>query len=441
MNKSKQLLKALKYTLLGFLAVLLVAFLVLFARPLWRHFVTYPKYQKQLEAFQLMKKEVSPESGLKTFRGVLHLHSYWSHDSKGAIHDLISAAKLRNIDFIFLTDHPHGNQDTFPRGIRGGTYEGVLLEPGSEKQGFDVWPLDSTVINWKVDKDTVAKNLVANGGIVFYAHTEEPHNWSNPWYQGMEIYNFHTVVKGKKSTLPILTDFIINGPKYRAWAYNNIFERQTSILARWDSLNIHRKMVGFSAVDEHENVNFRARYLKDGRVQWMGINTKPIDTVKVSFLNRWMFHAPDPSGWIFRWMIVNTYETSFNNSVNYLFADTLTVSNISNHLLQGHHFTAFQFLADATGFCYYGEGADGKMEGMMGDSIKITDLKRLTAISPYPCRFTLIRDGKPLEVTGNAQYQFSFAKGLQKGAYRLEAEVKPGNKWLPWIYTNPIYLY
>ena len=71
-----------------------------------------------------------------------------------------------------------------------------------------------------------------------------------------------------------LADFLINGYKYRAWAYNGLFERQTSILARWDSLNTHRKIVGFSAVDEHENVNFRARYTGDGSVQWMGINTK-----------------------------------------------------------------------------------------------------------------------------------------------------------------------
>jgi hypothetical protein len=437
----KRLLQVIKYILLAILGVLLIGLLVLFAKPLWHRFVTYPGLQKQVEAFQLKKKDCPAVSDLKIYRGVLHLHSYWSHDSKGTIYELLEAAKLRNINFIFLTDHPHGNLDTFPRGYRRGMYDGVLLEPGSEKQGFDAWPLQDGVVDWKTNKDTVAKQLVSNGGMVFYAHTEEPHNWNNPYYQGMEIYNFHTNVKGKKSTLPIITDFLINGPKYRAWAYRTIFERQTAILARWDTLNMHRKIVGFSAVDEHENVNFRARYLKDGKVQWMGINTKPIDTVKVSFWNRWMFHEPDQSGWIFRWMLVNTYETSFNNSVNYLFADTLTVSNISHHLIQGHHFTAFRFLADATGFCYFGEGKDGKMAGMMGDSIKISDLKKLSAVSPFPGRFTLIKDGKSVDITSNEQYQYSFDKDLQKGAYRLEVEVKPGKDWQPWIYTNPIYLY
>ncbi|NEW85509.1 MAG: hypothetical protein GZ094_24535 [Mariniphaga sp.] len=98
-----------------------------------------------------------------------------SHDSKGTLNDLVSAAKSDGIDFIFLTDHPRGNIDTIPKGFKG-NYDGVLIEPGSEKQGFDAWPLDSTILDWKIDKDTVAKNIVSKGGIIFYAHTEEPHN-------------------------------------------------------------------------------------------------------------------------------------------------------------------------------------------------------------------------------------------------------------------------
>jgi hypothetical protein len=437
----KRILKYTKYTLITLLGGLFIILLVMFAKPLWRHFFTYPRYQREVEAFSLRKKECPEVTNLKTFRGELHLHSYWSHDSKGSVLDLVNAAKLRHINFLFLTDHPHGTKDSFPRGYKG-MYDGVLIEPGSEMRGFDAWPLDSaTVVDWKVDKDTVLRQLVKKGGMVFYAHTEEPHNWSNQWFQGMEIYNFHSNVKEKTTTWPILTDFLINGSKFRAWAYHSIFDRQTSILARWDSLNMHRKIIGFSAVDEHENINVRARYLKDGRVLWSGIDTKPIAKVKVSFLNRWMFHEPDQNGWIFRWMIVNTYETSFNNTVNYVFADTLSVRNISHHLIQGNHFTAFQFLADATGFCYYGENPGGKLSGIIGDSIKLGDISKLKAVSPYPGRFTLVKDGKILEVTSGEDYNFTFDKALQKGAYRLEVEVKPGEEWLPWVYTNPIYIY
>lgn len=105
----------------------------------WRHWVTYPQMEKQVAEFQKLRKEPVSVTNLHTFRGVLHVHSYWSHDSKGTLNDIIPAAKNAGIDFVFLTDHPHGNIDTIPRGYKG-YYEGVLIEPVSEKQGFDTWP-------------------------------------------------------------------------------------------------------------------------------------------------------------------------------------------------------------------------------------------------------------------------------------------------------------
>src|SRR5690606_23900961 len=100
----------------------------------------------------------------------------------------------------------------------------------------------------------------------------------------------------KDETLaPQIFNFLVNGKKYRIWALREMFDEQTRILARWDSLNITRKMVGFSAVDTHENQNIRARYIADGRAEWVGPNAKIIDTTKVTILNKWMFHEPDKS--------------------------------------------------------------------------------------------------------------------------------------------------
>lgn len=54
----------------------------------------------------------------------------------------------------------------------------------------------------------------------------------------------------------------------------------------WDQLNRTRKIIGFSAIDAHENQNLRARYLPDGQVLWVGNNGKNIDTMEVSFWNK-----------------------------------------------------------------------------------------------------------------------------------------------------------
>jgi len=427
-----------KYLFLLIIGLITIVLLGLLAPPFWRHWVTYPKLEKQVTEFRKLRKEPANLTKLIVYRGVLHAHSYWSHDSKGTLNDLIPAAKNTGLEFIFLTDHPHGNIDTIPRGYNG-NYDGILIEPGSEKQGFDCWPLDSMLIDWKENKDSIAKKVVSGGGIIFYAHTEEPHNWGNPDYQGMEIYNFHTDTKDELLA-PNIFNFIINGNKFRPWALRQMFDEQTSILARWDSLNMKRKIVGFSAVDSHENQNIRARYLKDGRIEWIGPDAKVIDTTEVKWWNKWMLSEPDPNGWIFKWM-VDTYNEGFNYITNYVLADTLSVPSLANHLKKGHIYTAFKSLGDAKGFMFYSKDNRDSIIAILGDSVKIDKVKTLNAVSPLPGQFRLIHDGKTIHVSTTDDYQLSWSEPLEKGAYRIEIHIKLNGELVPWLYSNPIYIY
>jgi hypothetical protein len=430
--------KILKYFSLVVLGLLLLLFLFLFSPGLWNRWVVYPRLEKQINAFQSLRKEPESLTQLNVYRGALHAHSFWSHDSEGTLSDIIPAAKKVGIDFIFLTDHAHGNSDTIPRGYKG-YYDGVLIEPGTERQGFCAWPLRPAVTDWSLDKDTIAKNMVSNGGMIFYAHSEEDHNWNNPYYQGMEIYSIHTDIKDE-SLLPIITNFIASGAKNRAWSMRESFDEQTSILAHWDSLNQWRPIVGFSAVDAHENQNFRARYLKDGRVEWVGPNAKPIDTVKATLWNRWLFHDPDENGWIFKFMI-DTYEASFNNVTNYVLADTLSVPSISNHLKKGHLFIAFKSLGDAKGFMFCAKNDEGKVSGILGDSVQLNQVKSLLAVSPLPGQFRLIHNGKVIDTSSDEQYEYHWSEQIKKGVYRIEIHIKLNDKFFPWVYSNPIHVF
>ncbi len=219
-----------------------------------------------------------------------------------------------------------------------------------------------------------------------------------------------------------------------------MFDEQTTILARWDSLNTKRKIVGFSAVDTHENQNFRARKLKDGRVQWVGPNAKPIDTVKVNFRNRWLFSKPDPDGWIFKWMI-DTYPSGFNYITNYVLADTLSVPSLAANIKKGHLYTAFKSLGDAKGFLYYAVDHNNQIDAILGDSIQAEKVKELKAASPLPGRFRLIHDGKPVDQSSDNVYDYSWSGKMEKGAYRIEIYISLQDKTVPWLYSNPIYIY
>jgi hypothetical protein len=110
--------KIFKYFAISASGLLLLMLLVFFTPALWRHFVTYPKLEKEVKEFCELRRETTTITKLNTYRGVLHVHSYWSHDSEGTLFDLIPAAKYAGIDFIFLTDDPRGNIDTIPRGYK-----------------------------------------------------------------------------------------------------------------------------------------------------------------------------------------------------------------------------------------------------------------------------------------------------------------------------------
>lgn len=432
------LFRILKYVLLFVTALLIIALLILFVPPIFRNLVTYPKLDKEVRKLQQLRKETDKLTDLNLYRGVIHVHSYWSHDSEGTLADILPAARENDIDFVFLSDHPHGNRDTLPRGYDG-YFDGILMEAGSEKQGFITWPLDSLVIDWSIDKDSIARDISSIGGILFYSHTEEPHNWDNKWYHGMEIYNFHADTKDE-SLVPVISNFIINGKKYPMWSLREVFDEQIHILSLWDSLNTRRKIVGFSAVDTHENQNLRARYLKDGRVEWVGPNANVIDTTEVNFLNRWLLHEPDSSGWIFKWMI-DTYRYGFNYITNYVFADTLTVESIAEHLKKGHIYTAFRSLGDAGGFLYYCTGENDSIMAILGDSIRFDKVKALKAVSPLPGRFRLVHDGKIVNMSASDTYEYTWEELIERGAYRIEINVSINDKAVPWLYSNPIYIY
>ena len=386
------ILRILKYLFLTVMGLIIISLIFLFAPPLFRRFAVYPEIELQVKALNKLRKEPASPTSLNLYRGVIHGQSYSSHDSEGTISDLIPAAKLNDIDFMFLTDHPRGDIDTLPRDYNG-RFDNVLVVPGS----------------------------------------------GNTRYQGMEIYNIHADTKDE-TLIPQIANFIINGRKYPQWSLREMFDEQTAIIARWDSLNTVRKIVGFSAVDAHENQNIRARYIKDGRIEWIGSNATVIDTTRVAFWNSWLLHPPYKSGWIFR-LMTDTYREGFKYITNYVYADSLSVESLSDNIKKGHLYSAFRSFGDAGGFMFNCTDQKDGMYGMMGDSVSLGRIKAFYAVSPLPGQFRLIRDGKTVNSSSFNTYEYKWEDLIEKGAYRIEIHIIIREKDLPWLYSNPIYVY
>ena len=422
------------------LGVLFLIFAVITGPYFWNNWVIYPRLEK--ERAQLWSQYKKPKKFINQneYKGVFHMHSYWSHDSRGTLEEILDAAKKAEFQFLFFSDHPHSKLDSFPRSYHG-VYDEIVFEAGTEGgKGLMVTPMDSAVIDWSKNQSEVIKDLVSKGGLVIYVHTEKAHDWGNPDYQAMEIYNIHTdYLDGNDGFISILTNLIINSQEYHHWVFRDIYDEQTEILANWDSINKNRRVVGVAGVDAHNNQSYRARYTEDEKVEWVGPNAKTIDIVEPGLKESILLGDPDEFGWAFK-LEVDPYFISFNHVANHVFSDTLTNFGIKDNMVSGHAFISFQSLAKADGFQYFAVDESDNIKGILGDSIKVDSISTLKAVSPFPVMFQLLKDGNVIFSEENT-YQFKYDPKRETGNYRIVAKLFLDDDWVSWVFTNPIYVY
>lgn len=435
----RKALKYIGYLVFGILAIVVIAVLIMLAPALWNRLVTYPKLERERSSLWTKYKEPERFIEHESFKGVIHAHTYWSHDSRGTLPEILDAAKQAQLQFIFNSDHKRHQLDTFPRGYHG-VFDNIILESGTEhSSGLMISPFDTAVIDWHKPEDEIIREVVQNGGFAMYVHTEKEHDWDNPDYQAMEIYNIHTDLLDENGILPFVINSTINGKKYMHWGFRELFDEQIEILANWDQLNQQRRIVGIGAVDAHNNQNFRARYLEDGRVEWVGPNADAIAFREPNWFDKLVMKAPDKYGWSFKWEL-DPYFNSYNFVNNYVFCDTFTNVNIKDHIIQGHVLVSFESLAPAHGFQYFAQNEQDSITAILGDSVNIGNVQKLRAVSPFPARFELLENGELLETSGES-YEYMSDNIRKPGNYRLVARLKIVDEWIPWIYTNPIYVY
>ncbi|MDQ7052598.1 MAG: hypothetical protein Q9P14_06805 [candidate division KSB1 bacterium] len=94
----RSFLKGLAWLLLGLLILMLTVLLPAF----FRHFVTFPQLERELRELQLQRRQARRVIPLQDYKGVLHAHSYWSHDSRGVLAEIITRRSARRYRFHFF---------------------------------------------------------------------------------------------------------------------------------------------------------------------------------------------------------------------------------------------------------------------------------------------------------------------------------------------------
>ncbi|MBM4076049.1 MAG: hypothetical protein FJ267_10430, partial [Planctomycetes bacterium] len=154
--------------------------------------------RESIDSLKSQWQAVPRDSAYREHRANLHVHSHWSHDSRGTIDDIVAAAKRVGTSVLMFNEHPADHYDFFKDGHQG-IKDGVLLIPGSEMKGFLAFPTIS-LKGVSFDKPQELADVVrGRGGQIFVSHLEERMDWQIQGITGVEIYNTHADFKDEKA--------------------------------------------------------------------------------------------------------------------------------------------------------------------------------------------------------------------------------------------------
>src|SRR5262245_19697652 len=130
---------------------------------------------KAIAALKSQRKDIERAGSYRDYRANLHVHSAFSHDSRGKIDDIVAAAKAVGTQVLMFNEHPAETYDFFKDGHRG-IKDGVLLIPGAETQGFLAFPTQSLRSLNGGSPQEFADLVHDRGGLMFLSHLEERMN-------------------------------------------------------------------------------------------------------------------------------------------------------------------------------------------------------------------------------------------------------------------------
>jgi len=317
------------------------------------------------------------------YRGLLHLHSRFSHDSEGSLDDVLRAGARAGAHFVWITDH--GNRDAAPW---QGMHDGVLVLVGqewSQPEGHLTLLGGDLAVADRKNTLEVLRAAWAEGGLGIISHRDST---VKPWLDAgrldgevpaMELFNVPTLIGRRRAGLVLRLPWMLFSPTA---ALRSLVERPDANLADWDRRLRQRPVTGVSAADRH-------------------------------------FH------WYLPFVGVERITST------HVLAPALTEQDLLDALRAGRAYVAFECFGDATGFDFHVVTPEGRRE--MGETVAV-DVARLHVHVPAPARVDVFRDGE-LWVTRIGEGAMEFAPP-GAGVYRVEV-VRDER---PWILSNSVYL-
>jgi len=396
---------------------------------------------ESIEALKSQRREVGLSTGYDDVRCLLHVHSAFSHDSRGTIEEIIAAAKEADVRVIMFSEHPSNNCNYFVDGHRG-FQEGVLLIPGAETGGFLAYPRQNVQDQKTATPQAFADLVRSTGGLVFLCHLEERMDWEISHISGTEIYNTHADFKDETRFVEALrlplTMLSLSAAvnQYPQEVFGALLDYPADYLKRYDQLCQKARHTGVAGNDAHHNQAYRAKVLDNGHVSLedaLGTTIAKLDPDKFLPLNL-LTAGKKPGDLIFE-LDLDPYVLSFRHVSTHLLLEEVNEVQVWQALGAGRAYVAFDWIADPTGFVYQ---ADRDADNWpVGSEVSFTGDLHLRAEAPLEGRFKLVRDGEVVLDQSGPSLDYLVDR---PGVYRVEVWLSVADEDRPWILTNPIYV-
>ena len=333
-----------------------------------------------------------PRDDLVRIAGAAHVHTTLS-DGAGAPEYVVREGRAAGLSFLVITDH---NTDA-GRSLQG-YRDGVLVLAGTEISTHrgHLLGLGMRPFSFRLARDArkALDDVRYLGGTAFVAHPASARddlawNWEfdGPW--GVEVLNMESL--WRETSWFTLLGGLVAYPFNATYGLVNGLDRPDVVLSRWDTLLRRRNAAGLAGVDAHGFPSYRNLF----RV-----------------LRNYVLLDSPLSGESER--------------------DAVAVLDALN---RGRSYMAVEALAPAGGFFFH--AVRGNDTWQMGDTVPPAPdlLLRAGGRLPKKARIGLYRNGERI---AEGEDRLEFPARLP-GAYRIEVSVAGWD--LPWILSNPIYVY
>ena len=384
---------------------------------------------------------VELSSGYDDVRSLLHVHSAFSHDSRGTLEEIVAAAKATGVRVIMFTEHPADHYDYIKDGHQG-LVDGVLLIPGAETEGFLAYPTRSLKGEPAAAKQEFADLVLRDDGLLFLSHLEERMDWEIAGLSGTEIYNTHADFKEETSFIsalktPIgLLALVPAVKQFPQETFAALQDYPADYLRRFDELCQHARHTGVSANDAHHNQAFRGRLTEEGKLQLddaLGKTLLVLDPAKVPLIKP-MVAGKKPGDLVFE-LDLDPYECSFRHVSTHLLLKEVTRDSVWEVLKAGRAYVAFDWMADPAGFVFRADR--GGESWPIGGEVPGAQGVKLRCGAPLAGTFKLVRNGKVVAQENGSSFEQSID---EPGVYRVEVWLTLAGEPRPWILSNPIYV-